>query len=227
MPQVMQVWDAELGYSAAAIARRPDGGFVEIDAGTPGAEPMWGVWMTNPAGGSGVMVMPHTIFEWRSAAYGIDPDDLDTLLDVVLHELGIPNPDLPSTIADRGEAKILEACQGLPTCWTPGVSDADRLAAHLERIRLVKQHRFVVEPAPVGERQGALEFVGSARTAPTDPLDPIRTQARIDPVRVAAKRMQIEWGRQSLARPVQSHFAMKPPATFLSAAAVPPVEEAA
>ncbi|MFG2076989.1 hypothetical protein [Nonomuraea maritima] len=225
MPQVMQVWDAELGYSAAAIARRPDGGFVEIDASTPGAEPMWGVWMTNPAGGSGVMVMPHGIFEWRSAAYGIDPDDLDTLCDVVLHELGIPNPDLPPTSADRGEAKILEACRGLPTCWTPGVSDADRLAAHLERIRLVKAHRFVVEPAPLPDRQGALEFVGSARVAPADPLDPIRA-ARIDPVRVAAKRMQIEWGRENLARIVEPHFSMKPPLTFLSAAAVSPVEEA-
>ncbi|MFG3438317.1 hypothetical protein ACGF0J_13830 [Nonomuraea sp. NPDC047897] len=218
MPKIMHVWDAELGYSRAAIEARPDGGQVEIDPGTPGAEPMWGLWMTNPVGAVGVMVMPHSIFEWRSAAYGIDPDDIDTLLDVALHEMGIPSPSDIPTIPDPAHAAILDATRDLPTCWTPGVSDEERLAAHLERIRLVKQHRFVIQPAALADRQGALEFVGSPRAAPTDPLEPIKAQVRIDPVRVAAKRLSLDWARETSARTPEPHFGLKPPLTFLSAA---------
>ncbi|MER6505921.1 hypothetical protein ABT158_03870 [Nonomuraea sp. NPDC001636] len=218
MPQVIQVWDAELGYSRAAIESRKEGGPVEIDPGAPGAEPMWGIWMTNDAGGVGVMVMPHALFEWRAAAYGIDPEDMATLLDVALHEMGIPYPDDPPSLSDEAHAAILDATRDLPTCWTPGVSDADRLAAHLERIRLVKQHRFTMQAAPLHDRQGALTYVGAARAASADPLDPITSQARIDPIRVEAKRMAIEWGRESSVRTVPPSFALKPPLTFLSAA---------
>ncbi|GAB2918765.1 hypothetical protein ACFMQL_20590 [Nonomuraea fastidiosa] len=218
MSSVMQVWDAELGYSRAAIERRPDGGPITIDPATPGGEPMWGVWMTNPAGGTGVMIMPHSIFEWRSAAYGIDPEDHETLLDVVLHEIGIPDPANPPLEPDPAHTAIMEATRDLPTCWTPGVPDRDRLAAHLERIRLVKEHLFRMGPAPRADRQGALEFVGSSRVAPPDPLEPIRSTMRLDPVRVEAKRMALDWGRETSHRSVMPTFARKPPSTFLSAA---------
>jgi len=217
--QTLQVWDAELGYSRVALEARPDGGPVaEVDPSTVGAEPMWGVWMTNAEGGVGVMVMPHSLFEWRCAEYGIDPDDLDTLLDVALHEPGIPHPDDPGTQVDPAAAAILEQTRGLPTWATPGVSAKTRLEAHLERIRLVKQHRLLVEMAPRPERQGALDFVGAARVAPVDPLEPIRGQARIDPIRVASKAMALDWRRETTARTVRPNFTLKPPLTFLSAA---------
>lgn len=34
----------------------------------------------------GCHVMPHDVLEWRAAEYGIDPSDVDTLMDIVLAE---------------------------------------------------------------------------------------------------------------------------------------------
>ncbi|GAA0403146.1 hypothetical protein GCM10009530_63920 [Microbispora corallina] len=221
MPNVVQLWDAELGYTAAALESRPDGGQVQIDPSTiGGAEPLWGLWATNAGGSPGVMIMPHSIFEWRSAEYGIDPDDWDTLFDVILHHAAVPNPGDPMALMDPGAAAVLEATHGLPTVFTPGVSEADRLAAARERVRLVKQHILRVEPAPRKDRQGALDFVGSKRRAPADPLAPIKTQARIDPIRVAGKRAFLDWHRASSTRVTRPRYGLVPPATFVSAAAV-------
>jgi len=38
-------------------------------------------------------VIPVDAFGWRAAEYGIDPADIDTLLDVVLHEVHMTNHD--------------------------------------------------------------------------------------------------------------------------------------
>lgn len=214
-PQTVLVWDAELGYSTAAIESRPDGGPIAFTTPDTGANPMWGVWMTNPSGGVGIAVIPHARLEWCSAAYGMDPDDLDTLMDVILHEPCIPDPG--QATADPASLAILQATVGLPTWSTPGVPDAERRAAYLERVRLVKDYRVRVEPAPQAERQGALTFVGSLRTAAPDPLSAIK-EARLDPVRVAGKRMRLDWERENSVRAVQATYDLKPPLTFVGAA---------
>ncbi|WP_186404078.1 hypothetical protein [[Actinomadura] parvosata] len=79
----------------------------------------------------------------------------------------------------------------------------------------MKRHRLLIAPAPQPERQGALEFVGSARVAPADPLTPIKELTRIDPVRVAGKRAFLDWVRATAEEPARPSFFVKPPATFV------------
>jgi hypothetical protein len=69
--------------------------------------------------------MPTVTLEWRSAEYGIDPADVDTLLDVILHEPHIPLTDDGSgpRYADNG-----------PDLWTAESTTAAR-EAHLARIK--------------------------------------------------------------------------------------------
>ncbi|MFI7705524.1 hypothetical protein [Nonomuraea sp. NPDC049480] len=216
MPRIVQTWDAELGYSQASIEQRPDGGRVDIDPATFGAEPMWGIWMTGEDGSTGVAIIPHAVWEVRAAEYGIDSDDWDTLTDVVLHEIAIPHPGDPYAGHDPGREAVLEAIRDLPTVDTPGVSETDLLAAHLERIRLVKEHRLHVQPAAQQDRQGALDFVGAARTAPPNPLAPIY-EARLDPIRIAAKKMALGWARENRTRSARPSFHAKPAAMFVGA----------
>lgn len=51
-----------------------------------GAADGWEV-ITRAADGSGLThLFPKDVLEWRAAEYGIDASDIDTLLDIVLHE---------------------------------------------------------------------------------------------------------------------------------------------
>lgn len=63
---------------------------------------------------------PVDTLEWRAAEYGIDPADLDTLLDIVIHEPFLGDPDRP-------DLALHEA---------PTVEEAR--AYHLERIKKIK-----------------------------------------------------------------------------------------
>lgn len=202
------IWDAELSYGPVHYSQKDPARMSPM-----GAEPLWGVAVVRTDGNRILKTFPHSSLEWRSAEYGIDPEDKDTLLDVILHEGYIPQADDPLALMDPVEAKILGVTRGLPTCWTPGVSDETRLQAHLARIAAVKQYRIRLEPASQPDRQGALAFVGSARAAPVDPLDPIRA-ARLDPIRVQARHLAVEWARSS-GQPRRPDFMLKPAEAFM------------
>ncbi|MEV1003394.1 hypothetical protein [Nonomuraea sp. NPDC050202] len=211
--ELVQVWDAELSYTHTPLR----------DTGTPvaphvdGAEPLWCVYQYAPANAVEIHhALPHTLLEWRCALYGLDPDDVPTLLDIAMHEPYIPDRNDMLTRTDPGAVKVLEATRGLPTCWTPGVPEHERRAAYLERIRLVKEHRVSMEAAPRALRAEALAYVGSARVAPPDPLEPILSLVRLDPVRVESRRMAVEWLRAERGDQLpQPTFQLKPPATFV------------
>lgn len=209
MPLTWTTWDAELSYGPVYYAQKDPG-----RANPMGAEPLWGVAVVKEDGSRFLKTFPHSTLEWRSAEYGIDPDDKDTLLDVILHESYIPREDDPLALMDPTATKIIAATRGTPTCWTPGVSDKTRLEAHLNRIDAVKKHRVRIEPASVTDRQGALAYVGSRRVAPPDPLDPIRA-ASLDPIRVEARRLAVEWARSAGSMQEPPNFEMKPPDTFM------------
>ncbi|SDI50604.1 hypothetical protein SAMN05421505_16112 [Sinosporangium album] len=214
MAEEIQVWDAELAYGNAALQAAAPAKTAPPAA--DGAEPIWCVYQVAPASGMHIQhAFPHSAFEWRCAEYGLDPDDLDTLLDVVLYEPYLP--DLGDLFAwqDPAAAAILEATRELPTCWTPGVSDETRLQAHLERIAVAKRHRVLITSAPRTDRQGALDYVGARRTAPPDPLAPIKEQTRLDPVRVRSRRLAVDWIRAAGAAPVRPTVGLKPSATFV------------
>lgn len=206
MTEVWTLWDAELGYSPMSFR---DGD--QARRAPMGAEPLWGVPLVRPDSKSIMAVIPHSTLEWRAAEYAIDPDDVDTILDVILHEPWIPRPDDPFAAANPTIAMVIDAIRDLPTCWTRGVPDDERRAAHLARISAVKKLIVRVEAAPQADRQAALQFVGSARVAPADPLAPIRA-ARLDPIRIESRRLAVEWQRRTVTQP---DFFSKPATTFM------------
>lgn len=213
MPDVVQVWDAELTYTHTSL--QPTG--TAVPPLVDGTEPLWCVYQFAPATGVEIHhAMPHTLLEWRCALYGLGPDDLIMLLDVALHEPYIPSSSDVFTRTDPTAAAVLAATHGLPTCWTPGVTDDERRAAYLARIAAVKTHRVRMEPAPQTLRAEALAFVGSSRAAPLDPLEPITSLIRLDPVRVEARRLAAEWLRASRSDQLpQPTFQLKPGGTFV------------
>ncbi|MEU7911303.1 hypothetical protein [Microbispora bryophytorum] len=215
MPWVLHTWDAELGYTGADLESRPPGGPVVQRPETMGGNPMWGVYMVTDQQNTGIHIFPHSMFEWRSAAYAIDPDDIESLLQAVLHEPFMPNTNDPLTAHDPLAMQYARDTHSWPDTWTPGVPDEDRRQAYMERIRWVRERIGTVEPAAQEDRQGALEYVGSSRIAPADPLDPIREQTRLDPIRVAAKRSYMDYRRATLAGPVVPTYDLKPPLAFI------------
>lgn len=87
--------------------------------------------ITRAKGDGGIThLFPKSTLEWRAAEYGIDPTDVDGLLDVVLHE----------QLFDEDTAvKAQHALQGAR-------STADARAGHLARIAALKeQHRVAIE----------------------------------------------------------------------------------
>lgn len=71
---------------------------------------------------------PETL-EWRAAEYGIDPADVDTLIDVVMHEQYIDEAPL-WTSANREEAKerLLSKISGIKTTRPRGLARATSVA---------------------------------------------------------------------------------------------------
>lgn len=205
---VMQIWDVERAYTHP---HTPHPG-----ADPTGAEPLWCVSQIHALSGAHTdHAFPHSALEWRVAEYGFDPDDVATILDVILYEPYIPDPDDPFAWQHDATRKVLEKTSGLPQCWTPGVSDQERREAHLARIAAVKQHRVRLESAPRALRADALAFVGSDRVPPEDPLAPIKQTVRLDPARIDGRRMAVSWLRANLDKPIAPTFGLKPPATFV------------
>lgn len=88
--------------------------------------PCWQVSLVRPDGNTVVYLMPTNALDWRAAEYGIDPTDVDTLLEVVLHE-----PHMPMTDDDE---KGPQPRDGGPDLWTAENTEAAR-QAHLARVQ--------------------------------------------------------------------------------------------
>ena len=85
----------------------------------------WEVAMVKPDGATHIHLMPAATLEWRAAEYGIDPTDVDTLLDIILHE-----PHLP--MVDDGQGP--RYTDNGPDLWQADNTDTAR-EAHLARIK--------------------------------------------------------------------------------------------
>ncbi|MEH0586238.1 hypothetical protein QA942_19960 [Streptomyces sp. B21-106] len=130
-----------------------------------GAAPCWQVSLTRPDGSVGNHVMPTSALEWRAAEYGIDPTDVDTLLDILLHEPHMPTTDDPQhgpRYADDG-----------PDLWTADTTTAAR-EAHAARIKTC--------PVQINVRAAK-------------PVDVIRAGHRPDPARLRGMREVVDTNR--------------------------------
>ncbi|MEU6234414.1 hypothetical protein [Kitasatospora sp. NPDC047058] len=89
--------------------------------------PHWVVVMTATDGSRHQHAFPKDTVTWRAAEYGINVDDTETLLDVILHEPYITPADV----------------QAEPLTLTTAKSKNDAKAAHLARIAAVKKRRRI------------------------------------------------------------------------------------
>lgn len=156
--------------------------------------PCWYVDLQRPDGSLRRNVFPKSTLAWRAAEYGIDPNDTEALLDVVLHEPFAPHPDNPLT---AGADPVLAAGLLSPALVSRGTTRAGDLVpttlytaettekareAHLMRIAHAKMEVVRIQ-APKGGRP--------------DPLAPIR-EAGVDRTMVAEFAARVDEHRRRL-----------------------------
>ncbi|MGY6019601.1 hypothetical protein [Streptomyces spinosirectus] len=111
--------------------------------------PRWAVHHVDEDGNGGGHIFPKETLEWRAAEFGLT--DVDEILDVILHELHIPE------YLDRDDAA---ARRGLVTSTRPdaeaitlfnAASTTDAWVAHRARITAVKETTALVQPPGSGK----------------------------------------------------------------------------
>lgn len=157
---------------------------VSVTETTSGSgRPCWTVLYEDAEGLFHSHTFPKETLEWRIAEYDLDPDDVDQLLDVVLHEPWLNDPEdprhedpaPPGLVAGIGRA-------GAPVTLFTAASIDDARTAHLARIAAAKQQVRIGGP-----------------TGPAaDPLDVIRAH-RPDGQRIEQMRGIVDRHRRRLA----------------------------
>lgn len=218
--------------------------------------PLWGVkvhfpaWRTapGPSDGDHWEIWPHALMEDYCARFGFDVDELDTVIDVILHQHA-KIPDLSDALAwqQPAAAAVLRAVADLPDHLDPRMPYPERREVVLARAEAAKEHLVQMDPAPIEDRQGALDWraavikqaaeeadrsgvplapqftVDVDVQAAENPLEPILA-ARLDPARVAARRARDEYLAASADRSVdRARLALAGPRVFGSNRAVPPL----
>ena len=158
----------------------------------------WQLMILKPDGYGHGMAFPKATLEYRAGEYGIDPEDTETLLDIVLHEPFLPDLSDPASHATdpawqlgvKGRAPYslgrIRAGDTVPADLWTAASINDARTAHLTRIDHVKTNIVRVTSAV---KTGAASARGS------DPLDLIRAHP-INPDRVKAHAAVVHMRRQ-------------------------------
>lgn len=137
----------------------------ETTARQVGGTPCWQVSLVRPDGSTLIHLMPANTLDWRAAEFGIDPTDVDTLLEVVLHEPHMPMTDDP----EKGP----QFTDGGPDLWTADNTDTAR-EAHLARVQAC--------PVQIGVRNAKA-------------LAAIRNGHHPDPTQIRAMRETVDTSR--------------------------------
>lgn len=134
-------------------------------------------------------VFPDDTMEWRAAEYGIDPADTETLLDMVLWEPHLPDPDRPELLlhdapdidsAREYHLKRIAGRKGRPgKPQTPGQPDPIReqikAASRMNQSALELKKVMVDE----GRKARGMERAALARMA-TEPVTEAQRVARLE-----------------------------------------------
>lgn len=163
---------------------------------------IWSIAMDDPDTGKrlGYGFPPET-FEIRAAEYDLDPEDRDTLMDVILHEPYIPDPTLPANFERdaayargmRGEAFGNVAARfGKGNTVPPNLFNTETIGEAREAlfIRLEHVKNQVVQIGPPTR--------GVERVA--DPLDQIRSSPRINPELFEERKARFQENREKIRR---------------------------
>ena len=91
-----------------------------------GVTPCWDVTLKRPDGNRVTHLIPMVSLEIRAAEYGIDPQDVESLMSIILHE-----PHMPTTVDDSGSIKYDDGSSDLYSAE----STNQARQAHLDRIK--------------------------------------------------------------------------------------------
>lgn len=152
--------------------------------------PRWVVHHIDQDGNGGGHVFPKETLEWRAAEYGLT--DVDEILDIILHELHLPDEPDRDDAAARAGLVTSNRPDAEPITLFNAASSADALAAHRARIADAKQTRVHVRPPAKGK----------------DPLDTIRAAHGITAAGLRAKREAVDIHRWQL---VYGDLPVRPP----------------
>ena len=120
---------------------------------------------------------PHSVFHWRVAEYGLDPDDVHGLLEAILYEPHLNHdPDDPQSLGNA--ASISDA----KTAYLARIADKKGDGQLRERKRQETDPRMI-DP---GKVRGAV--IADNETDPDGPLTMIKRHVTIDPDTVTAMR---------------------------------------
>lgn len=142
--------------------------------------PRWVVHHVDQDGHGHGHVFPKGTLEWRAAEYGLD--DVDEILDIVLHEPHLPDEPDRDDAAARAGMVTSNRPDAQPITLFNAASSADALAAHRLRIADAKKVRAVVRAPAKGK----------------NPLDVIRAAHGITPAGLRAKRELVDTHRWQL-----------------------------
>lgn len=149
----------------------------------------WETHAKRPDGAIAAHIFPKVIFEVRAAEYDIDPADIDTLLDVVLHEPHIPDATQARNHATDAAALLGHvADDGTPVHLYNATTVAHARIAHLARVEACKRDRVHIT-SPQALRAGG------------DPLDVIRSAHSPDPARIEAIAEYVHHARRLAQQP--------------------------
>lgn len=163
---------------------------VETTFSSTGTE-LWRVTSLKPDGTNHCHVFPKTTMESRAAEYGIDPSDVDTLLDIVLHEpymVDPTNPRYDATDDPAIKAGLMGTAKRFKHNMLTGavVRPGDQIAAHCfntDETTARQAHLLRVEAC----KRDRVKIVD-----PDGKLNAIRSDNRIDAKRVQAYKRQIQ-----------------------------------
>lgn len=151
----------------------------------------WAVNMTRPDGGSHTYVFPKFSLAQRAAEYGFDPGDIETILDVVLHEQFIHTPWNPADDPAAQQGMVTPAVESssagrkgdmVPVDLFNAPTIALARDAHLARVTHAKKNRGRVRIPDKGP----------------DPLDTIRAEHGVTSDGVAARARVVDLERRAL-----------------------------
>ncbi|GAX54751.1 hypothetical protein [Streptomyces olivochromogenes] len=157
--------------------------------------PLWHIVSLKPDGTYHDYVFPQDSLEWRAAEYSIDPSDVETLLDVILHEphKAPLNRDDPALMEGRISRAVIPSAGTRvgdyeATTLFNAETKKDAREAHLVRIQHAKANRVKVV-SPAGK---------------PDPLDKIRSKYRNEPKLIEDKRRAVNEGRSVLRKNLEA-----------------------
>lgn len=220
---LVQIYDSEASYSYHL--RAPDRRYPSLRPDADDVHPWYAIHLYSPEraanedpgeNGAGYALIPHARLEYMAARFGFQPDEVDVILDTLLH---LPAPGSADPLAGRDltARKVSRALDRLPDPTDPSLGRKRQRQALIDHASVVKEHQRLVQSAPQADRQFVLDWrsgaikdwetklgalgeelpaeyqLGRDEIAPEHPLAAILDGGPLDGRRIAARMARDAW----------------------------------